>query len=119
MAPLDDAHVADLRSRLEHLVDELAAQIEGTREGAGPVGVDEPFGRVSRMDAIQQQNMTQANRNAARRRLALARAALDRIAADEYGECAGCGEDIPLARLEAAPESALCVACQGSREKQP
>jgi DnaK suppressor protein len=118
MSTLAPDRLAALRTRLEDLVRELTEQIEGTRGAAGPVDLDEPIGRVSRIDAIQQQSMIQANRNAARQRLALARAALERIDADEYGECASCGEEIAPARLEASPESALCVECQGRRESR-
>lgn len=116
MTAIDDGRLATLRQRLESLILELAAQTAGTRESTNPVDLDEPIGRISRMDAIQEQSMAQANRSAALRRLALARAALERLDAGEYGECAGCGEDIALARLEAAPESALCVVCQTSQE---
>ncbi len=118
MSGFDAEQLATLRARLERLVRDLTEQIEGTRDAAEPVDLDEPIGRVSRMDAIQQQSMIQANRNAARQRLSLARAALERIEADEYGECASCGEEIAPARLEASPEAALCVECQGRRESR-
>jgi DnaK suppressor protein len=38
-------------------------------------------------------------------------AALARIEDGTYGECAGCGEDIGQARLEAVPEATRCVNC--------
>lgn len=38
--------------------------------------------------------------------------ALRRIQDGTYGSCAECGEEIPPARLEARPESALCVDCK-------
>jgi DnaK suppressor protein len=37
--------------------------------------------------------------------------ALHKLAEGSYGVCDRCGEPIPAARLEAAPESVLCVAC--------
>jgi RNA polymerase-binding protein DksA len=39
-------------------------------------------------------------------------AALARIEAGKYGICANCGKKIPLARLEARPESILCIECK-------
>jgi len=33
-----------------------------------------------------------------------------------YGECAGCGGTIPIARLRAKPSVSLCVACQEKKE---
>ena len=38
--------------------------------------------------------------------------ALQRLAEGTYGECASCGETIPVARLIAKPSVSLCLACQ-------
>ncbi len=38
--------------------------------------------------------------------------ALARIEAGTYGVCANCGKEIPAARLEARPESTLCIDCK-------
>ncbi len=38
--------------------------------------------------------------------------ALSRIEEGTYGICANCGKEIPSARLEARPESTLCVDCK-------
>lgn len=38
-------------------------------------------------------------------------AALARIADGTYGVCARCGADIPAARLQALPATAVCTAC--------
>ena len=38
-------------------------------------------------------------------------AALERLAAGSYGTCVRCGESIPIDRLRARPEAALCIAC--------
>lgn len=44
-------------------------------------------------------------------------AALKRLAAGDYGSCAGCGGDIPFARLLAYPTATRCVSCQAVHEK--
>jgi DnaK suppressor protein len=116
MSGLDQAQRLELRADLEALVGELRALIESVREGAKPVDLDQPIGRVSRMDAIQQQSMLKANRGAAQQRAAQAEAALRRLDEGEYGECVACGEDVGFARLKARPEAPFCVACQSSRE---
>ena len=43
-------------------------------------------------------------------------AALVRIDEGTYGTCEGCGQDIPLARLEAKPSVSLCIDCQSEKE---
>lgn len=68
-------------------------------------------GRLSRMDAMQQQEMAQAE---ARRRtsdIARIEMALKRIEQGEYGWCAECGEPIAFRRLEIDPAAALCIGC--------
>lgn len=42
--------------------------------------------------------------------------ALTRIENGVYGECADCGVDIPLERLQASPQSLCCIKCQEKRE---
>jgi len=39
------------------------------------------------------------------------KSALQRIDDDNYGRCGKCGEDIAPARLDALPESTMCVNC--------
>jgi DnaK suppressor protein len=96
----------------------LSALVSDTTEGARPVDVDEPIGRVSRVDALQQQGIVAENRASAQQRRRQVEAALARIDADEYGDCLGCGGAIDPRRLEAQPEASLCVPCQGQREKR-
>jgi DnaK suppressor protein len=42
--------------------------------------------------------------------------ALVRIKNGNYGECEGCGERIPLARLNALPYATSCIECQRAAE---
>jgi RNA polymerase-binding transcription factor DksA len=42
--------------------------------------------------------------------------AMRALANGTYGVCAGCGCDIPAARLEAVPEAIRCVECQRELE---
>jgi DnaK suppressor protein len=49
----------------------------------------------------------------ARTTLATAQAAVERLAQGTYGTCSNCGEEIPPERLEALPETVLCVSCSG------
>lgn len=44
-------------------------------------------------------------------------AALQRIEAGTYGQCTGCDAPIAVARLEASPEAARCIACQDHHER--
>lgn len=44
-------------------------------------------------------------------------AALERMDNDEYGICAGCGEDIAPRRMEVRPFSRYCIECKTDIEK--
>jgi len=108
---------SELSKDLADLTLELQKTLEGSAKAARPVELDQPaIGRVSRIDAIQQQKMLQANRQAQKTRLGLVRSALRRFEEGEYGDCKECGESIGYKRLKARPESVFCIECQAARE---
>jgi DnaK suppressor protein len=115
---LTDDQRRELAAALEALRDELATDVERTGEGSKPVDLDEPIGRLSRMEAMQQQQMAAANRRSLKIRLDQVRAALERIASDDYGLCLECEEPIAYKRLAARPESRFCLRCKQGREKR-
>ena len=106
----------ELQQELIQLQEELRKLLEDSNDGAQPVSLDEPIGRLSRMDAMQQQSMVQANRRTAQTRLARIDTALRRFADEEYGLCASCEEEIGYARLKAQPEAPFCIECQSNKE---
>ena len=118
MEALTPTELATFADALDALERELRAQLVASESGARPVDLDEPIGRLSRMEAMQQQSMTQANRRAAQLRLTQVAAARQRFDRDEYGDCAECGEPIGRERLAVRPEAPLCIGCQGRREKR-
>lgn len=75
-------------------------------------------GRLSRMDAMQQQAM--AAETGRRRTAELPRvdAALARIDAGDYGFCRHCDEAIPEGRLRIDPAATLCVGCAEKAETE-
>lgn len=116
--PLSPQQSEDLHQILTDLAKELETSLSGTAEAAKPVELDQPaVGRVSRIDAIQQQKMLEANRESQRVRLQLTKSALRRFDEDEFGGCQQCGEEIAVERLYARPESLYCIECQTARER--
>lgn len=51
------------------------------------------------------------------RELAHIENALERMKEGTYGQCEGCGEKIPMARLNALPYATLCIECQREAER--
>ncbi len=118
MSELTSQQIAELKKRLLEKRDELEKLVADAAAGAKPVSLDQPIGRLSRMDALQQQSMSQASREAAMQGLEQVRAALHRIASGDYGFCIACEEGIDPARLRARPEAPLCLDCQAGRERK-
>ena len=116
MKELTPDQLEELGTELLRLQEELSRQFEASREGAQPVDLNEPIGRLTRMDAIQQQKMTEATRRDTRMRSMQVKAALLRHDADDYGYCSECEEPIGFARLKVRPEVTSCVECQTRRE---
>ena len=95
-------------------LDETLAQ---ATDAAGTVTLDQSsVGRLSRMDAMQQQAMAQGMRERLLQRKRKLEAALDRIDADTYGRCCQCDAEIETERLNIDPASVFCPDCMAERE---
>lgn len=104
----------DARKILQSRLDALDAEDAAAHASTRPVTLDQQStGRLTRMDALQNQAMAQAQvrrRAAERQRI---HAALERIAEGEWGYCTDCGEEIGAARLLADPAIPRCRDCMG------
>ena len=91
---------------------ELVQEDQLSAEARGPVTLQQDsVGRLSRMDAMQQQQMALAaekRRGSERVRI---NSALARVDEGEWGYCLACGEEIAEARLRNDPSVAKCVGC--------
>ena len=84
-----------------------------SKEARAPVELDQQaVGRLSRMDALQKQNMELATEQRRQQRLHVIDAALKRIYAGDFGFCVICDEAISPQRLAFDPAVACCVNCR-------
>ena len=97
---------------------ELQRLLVDTREGTRPVDLDEPIGRLTRIDAIQQQTMAAATRRSHDVRLQQVVQALTAIERGRYGLCRRCEDPIGFSRLSARPESPYCLGCQDEIDRK-
>jgi len=74
-------------------------------------------GRLSRMDAMQQQQMASAGKRAQQIQLTQTNRALKKIEIDEYGYCIDCDDVIAFSRLQIKPECERCINCQQAHEQ--
>ena len=114
---LSDAQRDELRADLLSLRDSLSSSLGTHEANAQPVELDQAaVGRLSRIDAIQQQQMADAQRRRNELRLKQLAVALRGFDDDSYGDCKVCGEPIGYRRLKARPESPACVSCMAELE---
>lgn len=115
MEELSEEEAETLRAELVKLVAELEGSLRASAASANPVELDQSsVGRLSRMDAMQQQAMAKATRQKAQLRVTQCKAALSAFERDEYGFCRKCEEPIGYPRLSAKPEAPFCLSCQRS-----
>lgn len=110
---LTETQRESLRALLQQKLDEVQHGLLTSREDARPVGLDLSIGRLTRVDALQQQHMAAARRRGLETQSAQIQQALSKLQAGTYGACARCGEPIGYARLKVRPESPYCIRCQG------
>jgi DnaK suppressor protein len=111
MLPTEEIEI--LQGRIERELAQIVDSLEDTHRAGAIVELDQSsVGRLSRMDAMQQQAMAMRSKErllTQRRRLD---AALGRIRAGRFGACCQCGDELTPARLRADPAAPFCARCQ-------
>lgn len=110
--------VMSARERLEEIRHELEKSITvlngtGQQRGSG----DYPQDPADAGANISESERSEAVLAVARRQRSEVLDALHRIDLGTYGTCVDCGGLVPEGRLEAKPEAARCVACQGKLDR--
>ena len=83
-----------------------------TIKDRAPVELDQPaIGRLSRMDAMQQQSMDTAKEARRIERIKLIKVALKRLEDGDYRYCLNCYASISNGRLKLDPTFSLCIDC--------
>lgn len=106
-----EAALREERSKLEHRLGAIQAD-RRRRSAALEADLEE--------QAVQRENDETLDEldTRGRRELQSIDDALGRLAGGNYGECARCGERIPVARLRALPTAIHCVACADPKESE-
>jgi DnaK suppressor protein len=109
---LSDAKIEGYRVQLVErraALQDLSASSSAARR---PVELDQSrVGRLSRMDAMQDQAMALETARRREHELNRIESALQRVDDGEYGDCLKCGEVIAEKRLNFDPATPVCIAC--------
>ena len=99
------------RERLEDLSKEIREDLGASKDSADIVKLDTSIGRLSRMDAMQNQQMALELRRRQENQLLRIKNALKRMDRGRYGQCGKCKGPIADERLEVSPDVVMCVRC--------
>ncbi len=109
--------VMTARERLEEIRVELDRSITVLNGAGDQEPGDYPQDPADAGANLSENERSQAVLAVAKRQRSDVLAALQRIDLGTYGTCVDCGAPVAEGRLEAKPEAARCVACQGKRDR--
>ena len=108
---MKSGHLEKYRVQLESLRTEIQTDLDASKEASGVVELDTSIGRLSRMDAMQNQQMALELRRRQEQQLQRIANALKRMDKGTYGSCGKCKQPIAEDRLEISPDVVMCVRC--------
>ena len=109
--PMDTSEKAALKTHFQASREKLSQQLPLLKESAKPVAPDNALGRLTRMDAMQSQQIGKNAMQKVTAQITSIDHALGRMDQPDFGLCAECGTSIPLGRLQAMPGARHCVNC--------
>ena len=112
---MNEQERAELKQKI---IEEIRTQkhlIESFTETSKPVAPDNAIGRLTRMEAISSQGISEASLNSSKAKLVKLEAALGKINLPAFGVCVRCSRAIAQGRIILMPESTLCVSCAEKR----
>ena len=115
---MSDSLITDMRARLLKLREDLESVATTGDQSSQVVELDQSrMGRLSRMDAMQAQAMSQESGRRREMMLRKIAAAIKRIDNDNFGFCQTCEEPIHRKRLEFDATALLCIQCAQEAEQ--
>lgn len=107
----DHPFAAEAEQTLRELEAEIVERIKANEASTESPQMNTAVGRLTYIDAYQQEQVSLHARRKLQSRLADIRAALQRAKEGTYGTCVKCGVAILPERLEYMPETPFCTKC--------
>ena len=101
----------EIRQAVEEQIKDLAQGLSELEERSETVNLDQPIGRLSRIDSLTNQGILLSGISKSKARLTALQRTLQDIDDPEFGHCLECGQEINPKRLIVLPESRLCISC--------
>jgi len=103
-----------LLKHIQHEIEHLKNEIVVLKEKMQPIAPDCSLGRLTRMEALGEQEINAKILFQSEDRLEKLEYVLRNINSSNYGICRVCDEEIDIERLKILPETTICIEC--SRE---
>jgi DnaK suppressor protein len=100
-----------LKERILDQLVETKSRIADLEEITKPIAPDQALGRLTRLDGMLDKSVNEAALLRLREDRVRLQNAMVNIGKPEFGLCQNCHEPIPMARMEAMPQSTLCIGC--------
>lgn len=109
---MDDNDIETYKNTLVRRKAELEEWSKTSRQSREAVELDQTRqGRLSRQDALMQQEMAKASERNRQIELQKIETALKRIETGDFGFCVKCDEPIAKKRLDLDPSISICIDC--------
>jgi DnaK suppressor protein len=108
---MDDEVRVELKNQIVEEIEVQKHFIESFTETSKPVSPDNAIGRLTRMEAINSQNISEVSLNSAQAKLVKLKKALSKMDLLDFGICVRCKNPIVQGRIILMPENVLCVSC--------
>jgi DnaK suppressor protein len=102
---------AEIKSIIIETIAAVKEEMALLAEKGKPIAPDCALGRLTRIEAMQEQELSMHRLHETGIRLNKLEYALRKIGTPEYGLCIECEEPIAVARLKLMPEATLCIRC--------
>ena len=113
----DDIDLKYFKDLLEERLETITKRQHEQKKDTAPVELDQAkVGRLSRMDAMQQQAMSQASARLTDLERQRIESALGRMKSGDFGYCIICEDEIPEGRLQFDPSVLMCITCAKEKE---
>jgi len=111
MPSLTEKEIIQIKRTIENDIITLQEQIQNLEEKVKPISPDCGLGRLTRLEAMGEQDVNNKVLDESRLRLTRLNNALQRIDKPMFGICIECEESIGVGRMSVRPESVRCVSC--------
>lgn len=101
----------EIKKEIEARILELQGRIAELKEKIVPISPDVSLGRLTRLDAMQLNAVSEAAMENSIDELEALEQKLETIDDPNFGRCQVCGNMINIERIKAMPESDICISC--------